>query len=86
MRLNLEWFEGAPAQFEPGMYIETTGGVFCLIGHCDAAGASSLNGPDDRVDCRYPEVIKRWAWLVKPHELEWLEGMATSNAKSRPEQ
>ena len=70
---NHEWFDGAPEKLEPGMVIshEDYDG-FLLVGHASIFH-SSLR-------------VKRWAWVIKPHELEWLEDMAGKHAKGRPDQ
>lgn len=30
-----------------------------------------------------PMVIKRWAWLIQPHELNWLEDMASRKTRTQ---
>lgn len=74
MRRNLEWFYGAPEKIEPGMILRYPEGQLSLVG--GMAGAK-LPYCGDAI---------AWAWLVTPAELEWLEAMAKTNAKSRPEQ
>lgn len=86
MNRNLEWHEGAPEKLEPGM------AVFVELGnHCDekmhmisyVEGGMAYIEHEEWIDA---SVVKKWTWLVKPHELEWHESMAKTNAKSRPEQ
>jgi hypothetical protein len=76
---NLEWFDGAPEKAEEGMVIvgKTPDGdiITLLIGY----QGLEIDEPT-RKQC-----IK-WAWLIKPHELDWLASMATTHGKSRPEQ
>lgn len=73
MRRNLEWFEGAPEKLEPGMYLRFK----------DSDGALFLVGHDCDVSEQELALVERWSWLVTPAELEWLEAMAATNAKSR---
>ena len=68
---NLEWFEGEPEELEPGMVVIQEYGGLYLVG-------------DEHP--KFPLSVKRWAWVIKPHELEWLENMAGKNVKGRPEQ
>ena len=88
---NLEWFDGAPEKLEPGMVVRVGDPVnrVLLVGHTDAAGESKFSGPDDRLE-KLPEAINpyllAWAWVIKPHELEWAADMACKHAKGRPEQ
>ncbi|HBO2162009.1 TPA: hypothetical protein NIA63_005523 [Pseudomonas aeruginosa] len=72
---NVEWNEGAPAKLEPGMVIDFRGAVL-LIGH--VSREDYMNSPEygpweDLSD------ITRWAWLIQPHELAWLEDMANKH-------
>lgn len=87
---NLEWFDGAPEKLEPGMMVFVGGQLnkALMIGHVDAAGHSSLDSPDDRINLPHNmrPLIIRWAWVIKPHELEWAADMAGKHAKGRPEQ
>ncbi|EPO5559746.1 hypothetical protein P3795_30725 [Pseudomonas aeruginosa] len=79
---NVQWNEGAPKQLEPGMVIRSASyeGVF-LIGAVDAAGESSLATPLTRkeLDEDQRSAVIAWAWLIKPHELAWLEDMASKH-------
>ncbi|HCE6051117.1 hypothetical protein AAER32_21975 [Pseudomonas aeruginosa] len=76
---NVEWHEGAPEKLEAGMLVE----------------ANDTKSPDYRIrlvgDVLPDEAtdggecpplldhIKRWAWLIKPQELAWLEDMANKH-------
>lgn len=66
---NLQWNEGAPDEILPGMLLlwEDTDGSIYLVGHehdiCDEES----------------QYIARWAWLIQPHELAWLEDMANKH-------
>lgn len=62
---NVQWNEGAPKKVQPGMLIERWDGKIELIG---TARQMFLRTP-----------IKRWAWLIQPHELAWLEDMANKH-------
>jgi hypothetical protein len=73
---NLEWFDGSPDKLEPGMFFQHKdyeGGF--LIGHGDGFGWLT----------DFSRIV-RWAWVIKPHELEWAADMAGKHAKGRPEQ
>jgi len=83
---NLDWNEGAPGELVPGMALHIVGGGMdriMIIGHTDAAGQSSLNDPDARgvVSEDYREYVKRWAYIIQPYQLEWLESMNKQHGK-----
>lgn len=83
---NIDWIDGAPEKLEPGMIIHGEDDHFFLIGHFDdsygcAIDPAFLDGLDEDI-----AAIKRWGWLVQPHELEWLADMATRSGKGRPEE
>lgn len=85
---NLDWHEGAPDELVPGMALHIAGGNidrFMIIGHTDAAGQSSLNSPDERgeVSEEYRDYVKRWAYLIQPYQLEWLEAMSKQHGKGK---
>lgn len=71
---NLEWVEGKPEELIAGMVIQDGNGFILIVGNINEDCSSS---PD-----KFPDGGKtlsqtvRWAWLCKPHELEWLEDMA----------
>ncbi|MGN3637280.1 hypothetical protein ACTFXL_07585 [Pseudomonas aeruginosa] len=76
---NVQWNEGAPEKLEPGMLIEATDTMASdyrvrLIG--DVLPDEALDGGD--LSSRLFH-IKRWAWLIKPQELAWLEDMANKH-------
>ncbi|KAJ15354.1 hypothetical protein [Pseudomonas aeruginosa] len=62
---NLQWNEGAPKTYEADLLVQWHDGSIELAGH----------------DCMFEgwEKAKRWAWLIKPHELAWLEDMANKH-------
>ncbi|RQE49382.1 hypothetical protein [Pseudomonas aeruginosa] len=62
---NVEWNEGAPKKIQPGMLIDRWDGEIELIG---TARQMFLRTS-----------IKRWAWLIQPHELQWLAAMANKH-------
>ena len=73
---NIDWIDGAPDRLQAGMLIEMDDKPMCLIG-----------GPIDRPPYTHSfKSIKRWAWVIKPHELDWIADMAQRNGKGRPEQ
>ncbi|MFU2949864.1 hypothetical protein ACM7M3_28955 [Pseudomonas aeruginosa] len=69
---NVEWNEGAPERLMSGMLIEDEDDGFLLIGDILTDGAPFSAS-------RQTPVIKRWAWLIQPHELNWLEDMANKH-------
>lgn len=77
---NLQWNEGAPDKLEPGMLVQEESGFCGLIGH------SLTEGDPSMVEEWFELEVKRWAWVIKPHELEWSADMAGKHAKGRPEQ
>lgn len=77
---DVKWIDGAPEKLEPGMLVMCQGKAI-LIGHSDPC-------------CRYglvefghiDEVLKSvaaWAWLIQPHELEWVERMAKAHGVAK---
>ncbi|HEJ3436121.1 TPA: hypothetical protein SL386_001676 [Pseudomonas aeruginosa] len=66
---NVEWNEGAPKELKAGMLLEYADGLVSLI------GTNFEQSPDRSVFA----VAKRWAWLIQPHELAWLEDMANKH-------
>ncbi|MGC6992795.1 hypothetical protein ACP0J1_29440 [Pseudomonas aeruginosa] len=70
---NVQWNEGAPEKLEPGMLI-AMGNAVMLIGHLDHYAMSLSPEPDIYLEC-----TTRWAWLIQPHELAWLEDMANKH-------
>ncbi|QJP08385.1 hypothetical protein [Pseudomonas multiresinivorans] len=83
---QVQWNEGAPKQLEPGMVIRSAvyEGIF-LIGTVDAAGESSLTTPWTRkeLDEEQRSNVIAWAWLIQPHELNWLEDMASRKTRTQ---
>ncbi|MGG4646022.1 hypothetical protein [Pseudomonas aeruginosa] len=66
---NVQWNEGAPEKLQAGMLIEIIGKPIFLVG-----------GPIDSPAFTHSfKKIKRWAWLIQPHELAWLEDMANKH-------
>lgn len=66
---NVQWNEGAPKELKAGMLLEYADGLVSLI------GTNFEQSPDRSVFA----VAKRWAWLIQPHELAWLEDMANKH-------
>ncbi len=69
---NVQWNEGAPDPLATGMIIEDEDNGFLVIGDILIDGAPFSNS-------RQTPVVKRWAWLIHPHELAWLEDMANKH-------
>lgn len=61
----IQWFDGVPEQLRAGMLIFWPDGVE-LIGSVE-------EGVIPEPDCG----IIRWAWAIKPSELEWAISMAS---------
>lgn len=70
---NVQWNEGAPKEVLPGMLLlwDATDGSVHLVGHEHDIRADEL------------EYIERWAWLIQPHELNWLEDMASRKTRTQ---
>lgn len=80
MNLKVEWVEGKPEEFQPGMLVETMLGSVLMIGEILRDGGYE---PSIRLDLK--EIVIRWAWLIKPHELFWIEDMAKQHRKGKTE-
>lgn len=74
---NLDWSEGAPDELVPGMVIDEGEGNLVFIGHCLPEGYPEM--PDGYLDLS----VKRWAWLIQPYQLEWLEAMTKQHRKGK---
>lgn len=70
---NVQWVPGKPEAFRPGMILEMQNGDVHLVG----TGTSSIQLMGWRFGC------KRWAWLIQPHELAWLEDMASRKTRTQ---
>lgn len=72
--IDVDWVEGQPDGLKAGMIVMWSSGDCSLVGHID----EQMNVPsweyDGQVDSLMVD-IQRWAWLVKPHELEWIEAI-----------
>lgn len=73
--LTLDWNKEAPEKFAPGMAVRTKSGRVVLVG--DDTSLMRLQ----MLKARFVE----WAWLVRPHELEWLGAVRKQHVKGRPE-
>jgi hypothetical protein len=62
-----KWFQGQPASIAPGMLLRTARQGLILVGNSNEWG--NLHGNSDS-----PIDVIEWAWIIKPHELEWLGG------------
>lgn len=74
---TLEWHKGAPEKLEPGMLVMHDDQRPILIGDSDQFCRFGL------VDFAHIEEVRNsisaWAWLIQPHEIEWLESMAEAH-------
>lgn len=76
---NVQWNVGAPESLQPGMVIEFLGKVR-LVGNVS---------PEDYMNpsegCKWDDLsdITRWAWIIQPHELNWLEDMASRKTRTQ---
>ncbi|MBG7009566.1 hypothetical protein I5G20_29980 [Pseudomonas aeruginosa] len=76
---QVQWNAGAPESLQAGMVIEFLGKVR-LVGNVS---------PEDYMNpsecCKWDDLsdITRWAWLIQPHELNWLEDMASRKTRTQ---
>lgn len=74
--LTLDWSKEAPAKFAPGMAVRTKSGRVVLVGDDTSTMRLGL------LKARFVE----WAWLIKPHELDWISSIRKQHVKGRPDQ
>lgn len=73
---QVQWNEGAPARMETGMILRYREGPPSLIGGIPGGSYGwSLTKEKDEVT--------GWAWLIQPHELNWLEDMASRKTRTQ---
>lgn len=70
---DLDWKEGAPDELVPGMIVDDVDDGLIIIGHCGPKGFA-FGGP---------VIVNRWAWLLKPYQLELLESMNKQHGKGK---
>lgn len=70
---QVQWNEGVPALLMPGMLVQFLTGIIELYG-------SEITDTQRDV---VAAMGVRWAWLVKPHELTWLEDMASRKTRTQ---
>ena len=68
---TVDWNEGEPVALEAGMIVQWHDGQVSLIGHYDERMSVELLEGEPDLALELSEVV-RWAWLIKPHELDWL--------------
>lgn len=75
MRRNLDWQQGSPDHIEAGMVLLYADGTVTLIGsdHANSADAACY------------KVAQKWAYVIKPYEINWLENMINRSGKGRGE-
>lgn len=76
---QVQWNEGAPKKLEPGMVIKSKDGNIRLVGNIAPQTPSSIHSMLDW-DTRE---VAGWAWLIQPHELNWLEDMASRKTRTQ---
>lgn len=76
---KLQWIEGSPADFQAGMLVQWDDGVVSLVGHFDETVSQDTSGLIEIAGALAG--VNRWAWLIKPHELDWLQAMAPKVSK-----
>lgn len=84
---QVQWNEGAPEQLEAGMILCNERGNTLIVGDVDIFGSpdilDSLNGTNRDEEEKVLEAVTRWAWLIQPHELNWLEDMASRKTRTQ---
>lgn len=76
---QVQWNEGAPQKLEPGMLVKSADGDVRLVGHLAPKTAAEAHAMLDW-DLRE---VRAWAWLIQPHELNWLEDMASRKTRTQ---
>ena len=78
---NLDWHEGAPDELVPGMIVCNGSGQLTIIGHVDNALSYSASS-EIQISESMAEICK-WAYLIQPYQLEWLESMNKQHGKGK---
>lgn len=73
--IDIDWVEGAPDNLCAGMIVMWSCGAVSLAGHIDEACTPPMFEMPDDHEYIVMQDVTRWAWLVKPHELEWIEAI-----------
>lgn len=77
--IDIDWVKGSPASLQAGMVVQWYDGQLSIIGHydevmsVDCLDAAQIAIVHD-LTLELSEIVA-WAWLVKPHELEWIEAI-----------
>ncbi len=66
---QVQWNDEAPKKVQRGMVFDYCSTLW-LVG----------DGKLPRIEITK---IKRWAWLIQPHELNWLEDMASRKTRTQ---
>ncbi|MBX6221389.1 hypothetical protein ISD48_26025 [Pseudomonas aeruginosa] len=80
---NVQWNEGAPEKLEPGMVVDandTKSPVYRVRIVGEVLPDEAIDGGESPPLLDH---IKRWAWLIQPHELNWLEDMASRKTRTQ---
>ncbi|XAI95235.1 hypothetical protein [Leptolyngbya phage Lbo-JY16] len=76
---NLDWNEGAPDEIVVGMALQQDNGRIYIVGHVTPAEES---GGDTDIGALQSRTV-RWAYLIQPYQLEWLEAMNKQHGKGK---
>lgn len=76
---QVQWNNEAPEKIRPGMLLDTVNDGVVLVGDLLDDGCIC----SDNWEPIEAEEIKRWAWLIQPHELKWLEDMASRKTRTQ---
>lgn len=71
--LSIDWVEGAPSRLEAGMVVQWSDDICAIVGHLGENTDGTWD--DGEYNARISIYIQRWGWLIKPHELEWIEAI-----------
>ena len=73
--MRIDWIDGEPENFVPGMILQTGEGLV-IVGDISVL-QNRFSG------CDYEIEVRAWGWIVKPYELEHIQAMIVSHADSK---